>query len=644
MCGIAGKYGVRILESGEAGQLADAFQDALSRRGPDGWRYHHDENVVLVHRRLAIIDLSDAGSQPMWNEDHTICVIVNGEIYNYRELRQWLHGHGHRFRSDSDSEVLVHLYEQGGIDHCCNRIQGMFAFALWDARMRQLYLVRDRLGIKPLVISEHAGGVSFASTLPALLRDREVPRDVRDEALIALLKWGFVPTPWSAVQSARRIEPGTYVCVRDGRVRSERRWWVDKPGDEGGGEALVRQAVERAVASHLAADVPVGVLLSAGIDSGIVAGLAAKHGGAPDLEAWTVRHSGFVEDEFAGAAQAAEFFEIPCHPIDVGGCLTEDLFDGVVRAMDEPLAVSSLVGLHSLFRAIAPSRKVILTGDGGDELFAGYDWHSGMPMVPTWARGPSFTRVARFLAPLARLPGKAGTLGNVAAHARRDPACVYLDKLRITRDDVLARLGIAPLEEDPMERRASAAWKAYEQGETLDRMLAVDRATALVDEMLAKVDTAAMAHGIEARVPLLADDVVSAAKCVRPEMKRRGDMGKIMLRAWYAEIGPPGLAERRKTGFNSPVASWFIGESGEFLRDRVHAGLRLFGARGNGDDLSPRTRFALAVTGAWVSVATSSSCTAPHSGSNENGAQFRSHLRDLRSTALAPRHIEAGDE
>jgi len=187
----------------------------------------------------------------------------------------------------------------------------------------------------------------------------------------------------------------------------------------------------------------------------------------------------------------------------------------------------------------------------------------------------------------------------VAAHVGRDPASVYLDKLRITRDDVLARMGIAPLDDDPMERRASAAWTAYEQTETLDKMLAVDRATALVDEMLAKVDTAAMAHGIEARVPLLGDEVVSAAKCARPEMKRRGDMGKIVLRAWYAEIGPPGLAERRKTGFNSPVATWFVGESAEFLRDRVHTGLRLFGVRGNGEDLSPRTRLAFAIAASW---------------------------------------------
>src|SRR6185437_12818933 len=195
MCGIAGRYAVKPFEAGEADSLANSFQTALKRRGPNGWRYHHDTDLVLVHRRLAIIDLSAAAAQPLWNEDHSICVIVNGEIYNHRELRYQLVRRGHRFASKSDSEVLVHLYEEDGIS-CCTAIEGMFAFALWDATVRDMYLVRDRLGIKPLVLAEHDGGVSFASTLPALLADREVPRELRDEAFISFLKWGFVPSPW----------------------------------------------------------------------------------------------------------------------------------------------------------------------------------------------------------------------------------------------------------------------------------------------------------------------------------------------------------------------------------------------------------------------------------------------------------------
>ena len=600
MCGIAGRYSVRPLEPGEADGLANSFQAALARRGPDGWRYYHDDDLVLVHRRLAIIDLSTAASQPLWNENRTICVIANGEIYNHRDLRQRLVGQGHRFASRSDSEVLVHLYEQHGIDECCSAVEGMFAFALWDARTRDLYLVRDRLGIKPLVLAEHERGVSFASTLPALLCDEDVPRDLRDEAFIALLKWGFVPSPWSAIRAARRLEPGSWIRVRAGRVCEEHSWWTDAPAGHNASEADVRRVIEQAVDSHLVADVPIGVLLSAGIDSGIVAALAGRGETGSALQAWTVRHAGFADDEYPGALQAAACFGLTCNAVDVGDeGLTEDRFADVVNAMDEPLAVSSLVGLHALFREITPSRRVILTGDGGDELFAGYDWHLGMPSVPGWATGSTFMRAAPLLTGLAKLPGRVGLLGKVASRVRREPAMVYLDKLRTARDDVLEALGIERLYDDPMERRAAVAWDRFAASGTLEQMLAVDRATALVDEMLAKVDTASMAYSIEARVPLIADQVVQTAKRMPAGLKRVGDTGKIVLRKWYAQLGPDGLSARRKTGFNSPVMKWFEAEHGDFLREHVRGGLQFFGASGADEALTPATRMALAVTDAW---------------------------------------------
>jgi len=288
------------------------------------------------------------------------------------------------------------------------------------------------------------------------------------------------------------------------------------------------------------------------------------------------------------------------------------LFGEVVSGMDEPLAVSSLVGLHALFHAIAPARRVILTGDGGDELFAGYEWHAGMPAVPSWASGAAFARFAPVLAGLGKLPGRVGVLGQVASRVRRDPALVYLDKLRVTRDDVLRGLGLAPIDNDPMERRAGVAWNRFNGNGTLEQMLAVDRATSLVDEMLAKIDTAAMAYGIEARVPLLADEVVRTAKRTPPNLKRRDGTGKIVLRKLYAQLGPEDLSARRKTGFNSPVAKWFEGESGEFLREHVRGGLRLFGASGTGDDLAVATRMALAVADAWKNDVYSSATMLAH--------------------------------
>src|SRR5688572_18790054 len=214
MCGIIGRSSVAAQPDERLRELGTRMHMAVCHRGPDGFEVAVDAETLLVHRRLAIIDLSPSGTQPLWNEDRTVAVIVNGEIYNFRDLRRDLEQRGHRFRGQSDSEVIVHLYEERGIEQCCRALEGMFAFALWDARTRDLFLVRDRLGIKPLVIAEHAEGVTFGSTLPAVLTDPAVPCELRAEALLAALKWGFVPSPWSAIKACRRVLPGSWMRIR----------------------------------------------------------------------------------------------------------------------------------------------------------------------------------------------------------------------------------------------------------------------------------------------------------------------------------------------------------------------------------------------------------------------------------------------
>lgn len=597
MCGIAGRYARGGLAEGAAHVLAAAFDTAVKHRGPNGTRTYHDADLVLVHRRLSIIDLSDAGNQPLWNETETVCVIVNGEIYNFETLRRELEGRGHRFRSRSDCEVLVHLYEDGGIEACCSRARGMFALALWDARSRSLYLVRDRLGIKPLALAEHNEGVTFGSTVGAVLADPGVPRDPREEAFVAFAKWGFVPTPWSAMRSVRHVVPGTYVLVRNGRVVDERRWWIDVPDDDTANDAEIRTALADAVAGHLVADVGVGTLLSAGIDSGLVTALGVR--ASPTLEAWTVSHRGELEDEFAEAAQVAEHLGVRHHDVVLGGDgLSVDDIDDAVRVMDEPLGVSSLVALNRLYRAIAPFRRVVLSGDGGDELFAGYGWHVGMPVFPRWSATTVFRAAAPALARLAHWNGTVGSVARLAALARRHPASLYLDKLRVTSDASLRALGVDPSMEDPTESVAIAAWDRFAVRGPLESMLAVDRATALVDEMLAKVDVASMAHGVEARVPLLADDVVEVAKRLPAHRKRRGEVGKICLREWFAELALPALAWREKTGFNSPVDAWMRSAVGDELRERARSGLSLLD--GAEAPMSSRLTFLLAVLGSWA--------------------------------------------
>ncbi|HJU88393.1 MAG TPA: asparagine synthase (glutamine-hydrolyzing) [Gemmatimonadaceae bacterium] len=599
MCGIAGRAAFVPMLDAHAAKLSEAMQRALHNRGPDSGAAHHDGDVLIVHRRLSIIDLSDAGRQPLWNEQRTIAVIVNGEIYNFQSLRADLEKRGHRFRSHSDSEVLVHLYEDGGIDACCTRASGMFAFALWDARTRDLYLVRDRLGIKPLVICEHDEGVTFASTLAGLMADAAVPREVRTESLASVLHWGFVPSPWSALAGARRIPRGTWARVRGGRVVEEREWWRDDPAPVSTDDDSVRDALTRAVESHLVADVPIGALLSAGIDSGLVTAVANRVAGAGGIEAWTVSHRGHAEDEYAEASRVAAHLGVRLHEMPIGGTgLTLERFDEVVAAMDEPLADASLVGLHALFRAISADRRVVLSGDGGDELFAGYDWHAGMPAVPSWARQRWFRAAAPGLERLAGMGGAAGVAGKVATHIRRHPALVYLDKLRMTSDGELEAIGVSSISRDPMADSAVRAWEHFEGQDTLEQMLAVERATSLVDQMLAKVDTAAMAYGVEARVPFLADDVVRVAKGLPSNRKRVGSLGKICLRDWYRSLLPNDLAVRAKTGFNSPISAWLTGEIGSALRERAADGIALLG--GSGVPTSPRTILAAAILASWT--------------------------------------------
>ncbi|MFN2453682.1 MAG: asparagine synthase (glutamine-hydrolyzing) [Pyrinomonadaceae bacterium] len=600
MCGIAGHCGIAPIKPEEAASLCERMGRVLANRGPDGAGIYHDSDLLLIHRRLAIIDLSENGAQPLWNEDHTICIVVNGEIYNFQELRRDLEIRGHRFRSRSDSEVILHLYEEKGIGECCAALQGMFAFALWDSRSRELFLVRDRLGIKPLAVAEHAGGVTFGSTLKAVLSDPAVPRDLRPEAHVALLKWGFVPSPWSIVRAVRRVMPGTWLRIHNGRIEEERRWWTDRPVESAANKADVRDAIEQAIASHLVADVPVGVLLSAGIDSGLVTALSARSYKGHQLEAWTVSHPNLPEDEYAEAAAAAAHFGVKLHEVAIGGSgLTEENFDDVIAVMDEPLAAPSLFMLHRLFKALSPKRRVVLSGDGGDELFGGYDWHVGMPALPEWAQTNLFRKAAPGLSRLAVAGGRVGAVGRVARQMLRHPASIYLDKLRVASDEELLGYGLNLDFDDPIEASAISAWERFAGTSVLEQMLAVDRATALVDEMLAKVDTMSMAHSVESRVPLLADAVVEAAKGLAGEEKRRGGVGKICLREWYGELAPHGASARPKTGFNAPLTQWHHQKSStDFLHERARNGFASLSAPVA--TARPRVSFISAVLDSWV--------------------------------------------
>lgn len=577
MCGL-----VAILSLGAGPPVAqeelDRRTDSLAHRGPDdrGTWISPDRRVGLGHRRLSILDLSPAGRQPLTNEDGSLRLAFNGEIYNFRELRRQLIARGHRFSSHTDSEVIVHAWEEWRED-ALQRLEGMFAFALWDEGARRLLVARDRLGIKPLVWSAAGGRFTCASELAGLFAAEPAPQRTLDRSsLDGFLALGAVPGPGTIWRGVQRLSPGCWLSVDPAGRVEERCWWDLAAGaaaaiDDSPAEEIVDRAEEtlrRAVHSHLVADVPVGAFLSGGIDSSLVCALAARELGEP-LRTFSVAFPGRAdEDESRWARRVAERLgtvhrELVLEP-DVAGLLPR-----LAAHAGEPFAVASVLGVHLLAREAAREVKVVLTGDGGDEVFAGYPRRHGG--VDTQA-----DRLATL--PLARLRG-------AQAGPRRT------QRIRWEREGALAglvrRARLARLPDEPLRRRRYAdelqvfneaerhrlydpGWRVAGTGpdtedrlaprlrpfpHRLQRWLYLDLKTSLADEMLTKVDLATMAVGLEARVPLLDHRLVELA-FRSPE---RLMLGKGVLRAVAARHLPPEVVHRPKHGFTLPLTAWILG-------------------------------------------------------------------------------------
>src|SRR6266545_3206537 len=376
MCGIFGVCGDHA-DGVESLGVLRAMGEALIHRGPDEGGAHTEPGVGLGMRRLSIIDLK-TGHQPIANEDRSVWVVFNGEIYNYRELTADLLARGHRFSTASDTETLVHLYEEHGAD-CVRHLRGMFAFALWDSRRKALLLARDHLGIKPLYYAQTSQGLIFGSELKALITSPWVRRRVDPAALAAYLRFGYVPDPLSILEGVAKLPPGHVLLVRDGHAGAPQRYWeptshfrdTDESLDEAETGAKLWGLLGDAVRSHLVSDVPVGAFLSGGVDSSTVVGLMAREAGVP-VKTFSVGFGEKEYDEAPYARRVAEWFgtehhELIATPQDLG------LLDEVLAACDEPFADASAIPTYLVSRLARQHVKVVLSGDGGDELFAGYD-------------------------------------------------------------------------------------------------------------------------------------------------------------------------------------------------------------------------------------------------------------------------------
>ncbi len=570
MCGICGLV---LLDGGDADPaVAAAMNETLTHRGPDSSGAFTEGPVALAMRRLSIIDLA-GGDQPIGNEDGRVQVIQNGEIYNYRELRERLMAAGHRFRTESDTEVLVHLYEEHGPGFV-EELRGMFAIALWDRLERRLVLARDRFGIKPLFYRVADGALSFASELKALLRQPGFSREVDLDALEAFLAFNSIPAPLTIFTEARKLPAGHLLVCERGDV-SIRRYSRPRPalpervraGTEEELAVELRERLRDSVRAHLIADVPVGVLLSGGIDSSALAALAA-HESSERVSTFSI---GFEErsfNELDRARLVAQRFGTDHHELIVRPDAA-DLLPKLAEAFDEPFADSSALPTYLVSQLAAGTVKVALSGEGGDELFGGYQTYVADTLAPRV--GP----VASALRPLVEMLPSSSAKVSFDYRAKRFARAAHLPPLErhhawkeIFSPEARAAL-LAPGRRgtlDPLDIYR-ARYAETEGADELARLQDVDTGIYLVDDLLVKTDRASMAHSLETRVPFCDQVVAEIALALPRSMKVRGFSKKRLLRKAVSTLLPREIVHARKQGFSIPAAAWLRGGLEPFARD-----------------------------------------------------------------------------
>ncbi|MET0266176.1 MAG: XrtA/PEP-CTERM system amidotransferase [Duganella sp.] len=584
MCAIAGIFDLQqhsVIDT----DLLRLMTDCQRHRGPDGSGLHCEAGIGLGHRRLAIIDLA-GGQQPLFNEDHSIAVVFNGEIYNFSALQRTLEQFGHIFRTHCDTEVIVHAWEQWGV-RCVEQFRGMFAFALWDRRQQCLFLARDRLGVKPLHYALLDNGqLLFASEMKALLLHPQLRRDIDLLAVEDYFAYGYIPEPRSILRQVRKLEPGYTLLLRKGAaLAAPVRYW-DVPFQPAAG---IKQASERdsaeellarlreAVELRMVAEVPLGAFLSGGVDSSAVVAMMAQYSKQP-VNTCSIAFDDRRFDESAYAGMVAKRYHTSHH------CQTvqqhdADLIDELARLYDEPFADSSALPTYRVCELARQRVTVALSGDGGDENLAGYRRYRGhlheerwRAMLPLGLRRPVFGALGRLYpkADWAPRPLRAKTTFEALS---RDTVEAYAHSVAIMPEAMRRRLFSTTL------RSALGGYHAVEAlrrhaavspaGDALSLVQYLDLKTYLPGDILTKVDRASMAHGLEVRTPLLDHPLVEWLSGLPPSMKLQGGVGKhIFKQALQAHL-PAEVLYRKKMGFSLPLADWLRGP----LRARLQASL-----------------------------------------------------------------------
>ena len=580
MCGIAG---ILYLDGRTPDDRAalEGMRESLVHRGPDGHGSLIRSSVRLTMRRLSIIDL-DGGGQPMTNESGTVHVVFNGEIYNFAELRDTLHRCGHQFRTRSDTETIVHAYEEWG-DDFVTRLNGMFAIALWDESRARLILARDRLGIKPLYYARVNSALVFASELKALLKSGLVARDLDYQALGQYLSLEYIPAPASILRGVRKLRPGHLLVASSGRTREQAYWDLSLGRSEtdpirGSVSDHARaflKVLRQAVAREMVSDVPIGVLLSGGLDSSAVAALMTEVSPDP-VRSFSVSFAERSFDESAYARLVARRLGTVHHELRVTANDLCEALPAVLKTLDEPFADPSIIPTYLVSRFARQHVKVALGGDGGDEMLAGYSTLQAHRLAPLYRALPAAVRTHVIEPAVARLPVSMQYLApefllkrfvqgvdappylqhqmwTGALYDESKSAVLHPDARRLVNDQEFTAM---------LADTASASGASH----PLNRILYQDVKLYLEGDILAKVDRASMATSLETRVPFLNLDVLSHLERVPLEFKLRGLTRKYLLRKAMQGRLPGNIISRRKRGFSIPVAAWLNDD----LRDLTH--------------------------------------------------------------------------
>ncbi len=516
MCGICGFYGSKNRK------VLEAMSRELAHRGPDMEGFYEDDSVSFAHRRLSIIDLSPEGKQPMANENNNIFSIVNGEIYNFKQIRSELLSAGHTFCSKSDSEVIVHAYEEYGEDFV-HKLNGMFAIAIWDSLQKKLLLIRDRLGIKPLYYAQFNDSLVFASEIKAILKFTGINKEFNQDCLYQYLAFQCILTADTMFKGIYKLEPGNMLIFKDGKLTCKRYWFLDESGHHHSDTQGVESALKAAVESHLVSDVPVGVLLSGGLDSSSIVAIMHE-AGLNNIETFT---AGFnqPDDEFIYSRQVADRFKTNHHELLIEPKRIEVMLEKIVWHMDEPLADGGAIATYLAAQKVREFVKVVLVGEGGDETLAGYNWHklavSPFDLIPQGVREKFYFYLTTFYKCNSKIPFET----------------------------------------------FSGLFK--KKSNFFDSMASYEINNILPNSLLMKVDKMTMAHSLEARVPFLDHNFVAKVFGFNYKDKISLFATKKLLRKYMQGRLPEEILNRRKHGFILPVDKWLNVELRGFAKDTL---------------------------------------------------------------------------